>query len=134
MTDTLTTSFDRPIPVEALEALLKQTEWGAERPREKLQTLLDHSLWVGAWQGERLVGFARAVTDHVYRAFIEDVVIDGSLRGQGIGSVLVQHLIDRLAHVEQIELACGDHLIAFYERLGFARIGMTHMNIWRGKR
>lgn len=133
MNDNLIYSFDKPIPADAVERLLKQTEWGADRPRDSIQTMIDGSLCLGVWQGETLVGFVRVVTDDVYRAFIEDVVIDEPLRGQGIGSEMMRRLDARLAHIELVMLACGEERIPFYERLGFARVAMPVMQIWRGE-
>lgn len=132
MTHHLDYSFDKPTPTEDVERLLKQTEWGANRLRDHIQTMIDGSLCLGVWQDGTLVGFARAVTDGIYRAFIEDVVIDEALRGQGIGSEMVRRLNDRLAHIELVELACGEERVPFYERLGFVRDGKLHMSIWRG--
>ncbi len=132
MTHDLDYSFDKPIPAEAVERLLKQTEWGADRPRNNIQTMIDGSLCLSVWQNATLVGFARAVTDGVYRAFIEDVVIDEALRGQGIGSEMMRRFNDKLAHIELVMLGCGEERIPFYERLGFARVAMPIMQIWRG--
>jgi GNAT superfamily N-acetyltransferase len=79
-----------------------------------------------------LIGFARAVTDDLFRAYIEDVIVDEAYRGQGIGGEITRRLLERLAHVEEIALNCEDHLIPFYERFGFERFPMTHMHIWMG--
>ena len=63
-------------PAEVLR-LLRQTSWGARRTLEDVRTALSVApMHAGAWEDGRLVGFARAVTDGVYRGFIEDVVID----------------------------------------------------------
>jgi predicted GNAT family N-acyltransferase len=112
--------------------LLNQTSWAANRPLPDLQTMLDGSLWVGAWLDGRLVGFARVVTDGIYRALLEDVVVDETLRGQGIGQALVRHMLDRLAPVQQVLLVCGDHLVPFYSQHGFSLMTMPVMQLWKG--
>jgi predicted GNAT family N-acyltransferase len=128
----ITYTFDRPLPLDAVQRLLAQTDWAAHRSPADLQTMLAGSVCVGAWQADRLVGFARVITDGVYRALLEDVVVDESLRGQGIGRVLVERLLERLAHVQQILLVCGDHLIPFYDQFGFERMPLPVMQLWRG--
>jgi predicted GNAT family N-acyltransferase len=125
-------SFDRPLPLDAVQRLLTQTDWAANRSPADLQTMLAGSVWVGAWEDDRLVGFARAVTDGVYRALLEDVIVDESLRSQGIGQALVERLLERLAPVQQILLVCGDHLIPYYSQFGFERMTLPVMQLWKG--
>jgi ribosomal protein S18 acetylase RimI-like enzyme len=118
---------------EDLLDLFAQAGWTVKRTPAALQTMLDHSpAAVSVWDGERLIGYARAVTDDIYRALIEDVIVDEPYRGQGVGITMLRLLLERLAHVEEIALVCEDKNIAFYERLGFERFDMTHMHIWKG--
>ncbi len=119
---TVSFSSDRAIAPSDLKRLLKQTDWGANRSEAALQIMLRGTArQVGAWQGEQLVGYARALTDGCFRAFIEDVVVDESLRGQGIGRALIENLLNSLQDIEEIRLACSDENVAFYEKLGFKR-------------
>ncbi len=121
------------IPVAALMPLFAQTGWAANRLPAAVQAMLDKTLvCLGVWDGEKLIGFGRAVTDDVFRAVIEDVIVDEAYRGQGVGGELVRQLLQRLIHVEEIALVCEDHNIAFYEKYGFERFTMTHMHIWKG--
>ena len=129
----LTYSFAQIITPADLLPLFAQAGWTANRSSEAIQTLLDHTrVYLGVWDGTRLVGFARAITDDLFRAYIEDVIVDSTYRGQGIGAEIMRHLLTRLAHVEEITLNCEDHLIPFYERFGFERVGMAYMHIWKG--
>jgi predicted GNAT family N-acyltransferase len=128
----ITYSLDRPLPLDAVRRLLAQTDWAAQRTPADLQTMLAGSVWIGAWQDDWLVGFARAITDGVYRALLEDVVVDKALRGQGIGRALVEKLLERLAPVQQILLVCGDHLVPYYGQFGFERVMLPVMQLWKG--
>ncbi|HVO69924.1 MAG TPA: GNAT family N-acetyltransferase [Aggregatilineaceae bacterium] len=132
MTDSITYSLARPFPAADVQKLFRQTAWAATRSLDGVQAVLDRSVCVGAWQADRLVGFARTVTDDLYRAFIEDVIVDEALRGQGIGSELVGRLLVRLDHVEEIVLSCEEHLAPFYEHMGFRRVTHPFLNIWKG--
>lgn len=133
MSSDVTYSFDRPIPPVALQALYVQTGWAANRSTADIEKMLSGTIVaLGAWQGDQLVGFARAVTDDRFRAYIEDVVIAEELRGHGLGAAMMAVLMERLAHVEEVILSCEDHLIPFYERFGFQRVTHQFMNIWRG--
>ena len=83
----------------------------------------------GAWEGDRLVGFARVITDGIYQALIDDVVVKESKRGTGIGSELMRQLVERLTEVEEVFLHCGEQVVSFYERHRFERSYGVVMNL-----
>ena len=115
-------SFDREIKLEQLQGLLRQTGWANQRSIEGIQTMLDGTpLTLGAWEGDRLIGFVRVITDGIYRALIDDVVVEESKRGTGIGSELMRRIIERLAEVEEVFLHCGEQVVSFYEQHRFER-------------
>lgn len=88
-------SDKKEIRIDELMSLLKQTYWAAERPEEKVRKSLEHSVCYGAFDGEdRLVGFARVVTDFVSIYYLCDVVVDRNHRGQGIGKALVNTIVN----------------------------------------
>ena len=115
-------SFDRRIEPEQLLDLLRQAGWAKHRSMEGVRSMVEGtSLMVGAWEGDRLVGFSRAMTDGIYRALIDDVIVEESRRGEGIGSDLTRKLIGKLADVEEVFLHCGEGVVPFYERHRFER-------------
>ena len=110
------------ITAEQLLPLYRQTAWAATRDAEGVTRMLAGTpLHVTAWEGERLIGFARSVTDGVYRALVDDVVVDEEARHQGVGSALVRAMVAQLAGVEEVFLGCGEPVMPFYERLGWRR-------------
>ncbi|MCS7030927.1 MAG: GNAT family N-acetyltransferase [Gloeomargarita sp. SKYG116] len=95
--------------------------WAVNRTLEDLQTAVDHSEpVVTVWDGERLIGFARATSDWVYRAVLWDVVIHPEYRGRGLGRQLVETLLAHpsIRSVERVYLMTSSQQ-GFYERLGF---------------
>lgn len=132
MSRSIICSLTQPITPADVQPLLAQTDWANTRTPEQLQHLLAHSVCAGAWDGERLVGFARAVTDDLFRAFVEDVVVDEAYRAQGVGAALMGVLLKRLEHVQEIALTCIEARAAFYERLGFTRHTQPCMRRWQG--
>lgn len=123
-------SSERPIPPAEVLRLLRQTSWGVDRTEADMARALQHApVYVGAWRDGRLVGFARAVTDGVFRGFIEDVVVDEDARARGIGRGLVRALVERLAGLEVVALDCGEQLVPFYASVGFARSRNARMEI-----
>ena len=123
-------SFDREIELQQLQDLLRQTGWANRRSIEGIQTMLDGTpLTLGAWEGDRLVGFVRVMTDGIYRALIDDVVVEESKRGTGIGSELMQRITEQLAGVEEVFLRCGEQVVHFYERHRFERSNGVIMDL-----
>lgn len=49
---------------------------------------------VSAWDGERLVGFARAISDGVTNAYISTVAVLPEYRRRGIGYELIRRLLE----------------------------------------
>jgi N-acetylglutamate synthase-like GNAT family acetyltransferase len=95
--------------------------WGQNRKVEDLQTAIENSqVAVSMWDGDKLVGIARATSDGVFRATIWDVVIHPDYRGFGFGKTLVEKLLANsfMCRVERIYLTTT-YQQKFYEKLGF---------------
>ena len=86
---------------------------------------------MGVWEDDHLVGFARAISDGIYRALIDDVVVEESKRGMGIGSELMRRLVERLTEIgiQQVLLRCREDTVPFYERHGFEMAHGATMNL-----
>ena len=56
-------------------------------------------------------------------AHIEDVIVDNTYRGKGLGKMLVQKCIDYAQKLDcyKIILNCSDENIPFYEKCGFSK-------------
>lgn len=67
----------------------------------------------------RVVGFANAITDGGYMAFIPLVEVVASFQGRGIGSDLVRRLLDDLSDYYAVDVMCDPELQPFYRHLGF---------------
>lgn len=110
------------IVAEQLLPLFRQTDFADDRDESGCAHLLATArLHVSAWEGDRLVGFARSVTDGQYIALIVDVVVDEPFRGRGIGSAMLRRIAQELAEVEEILLGCEENMVPFYQKLGWAR-------------
>ena len=73
--------------------------------------MLDGSqLTLGGWDEDRLIAFARVITDDLYRAVIDDVVVESAYRERGIASQMIEKVLMRLQHIEVIMLDCSPEL------------------------
>jgi ribosomal protein S18 acetylase RimI-like enzyme len=114
-----------------LVLLYQQAPWATGRTAEDTRAMLQETdLAVSAWDGNRLVGFGRLLTDYVYRASIWDVIVDRDYQGQDIGTEIVQRLLHHpsLKRVELFWLCTRDKQ-TFYEKLGFTANEQTGM-VW----
>ena len=103
--------------------------WAKDRTIEDIQIAIDNSNpVVTVWDSDRVVGFARATSDGVYRAGIWDVVIHPDYRGRGLGGKLVETVLTH-PHVNKVERVylTTTNQQSFYERIGFKRNDTTTM-------
>ncbi|MEA5463958.1 GNAT family N-acetyltransferase [Leptothoe sp. PORK10 BA2] len=121
----ITFSTDRNIDLYELEELCDAVGW-SRRPLRKVKKAIQHSfLVVTMWEQQgarkRLIGFARATSDHAFNATIWDVVVHPSFQGQGLGKALMAQLIKKLRSedISNVTLFADPHVVNFYKNLGF---------------
>ena len=104
---------------------LYQKEWFTKgRTLEDIETMLEHTDFVFGFcdaKTNELVGFARVVSDSIYKAFVFDVIVEEGYRSKGLGRLVMDTIFNHpvLKHVSHIELYCPEHLVSFYEPMGF---------------
>lgn len=117
---------EREIPSSVVRLLYQQEGWWQERSEDDLAAVIASGPAVGAWKGDQLVGFARAVSDGRFRAYVEDVVVDTAHRGSGCGAALMAALHAELSGIDVVSLFCHEDLVGFYEQAGYR---FTHQRI-----
>lgn len=105
--------------------------WAKGRSIEDLSIAIANSNPViSVWDGEKLIGFARANSDGIYRATIWDVVIHPEYQGTGLGSKLVETVLSHpQMQVERVYLMTT-HQQKFYEKIGFETNSTTTMVLY----
>jgi len=114
--------------------LYRQAPWAKHRALEQAQAMLAKTdVVISAWDGPRLVGFGRVLTDYVFRASIWDVIVDRDYQGRKIGTEIVRRILEHPT-LQQVELfwLCT-RMPGFYERLGFSAKEQTGM-VWSRKK
>ena len=73
--------------------ILEKSTLGLRRPLADLaamELMIQHgNVYVGAYDGRKLVGLARVMTDFVYTSYLSDLAIDEAYQHQGIGKQLI---------------------------------------------
>ena len=85
----------------------------------------EHSLLVlGAYEGDELLGIIRAVGDGATIVFVQDILVYPEQQRKGVGSALLQAVLDRYSAVRQIELVTDntEKTVAFYKSMGFSEL------------
>jgi predicted GNAT family N-acyltransferase len=117
--------------IPELAALMRTAWWMSERTTADVERLLGNSdLVLAAMDRDKLVGFARVLTDYTHVALLLDVIVDESYRGSGVGAVLLDAVVNHaaLAEVRSLELVCQPELVAFYRRWGFSeQVGRSRL-------
>jgi GNAT superfamily N-acetyltransferase len=111
---------ERPIDPAQVRRLYETVPWGDGRDDAGIAKTLEVNVAVGAWDGDELIGFTRAMSDGLYRAYVEDVMIDPDYRGNKIGERMVAKLLEELGEIEIVSLFCEPERVAFYQRNGFS--------------
>lgn len=118
-------STDRDLDLYELEELCSAVGW-SRRPLRKVKKALQYSfLVVSIWEmrgpQRRLVGFARATSDHAFNATLWDVVVHPDYQGKGLGKALMKYVIKKLRaeDISNITLFADPHVVDFYRNLGF---------------
>ncbi|HEY6572048.1 MAG TPA: GNAT family N-acetyltransferase [Candidatus Eisenbacteria bacterium] len=109
------------VNLSQLLSLYHITYWAKGRTAGQVERALQHSRpVVTAWDGDRMVGFTRVISDLTYRATIWDVIVAESHRKRGIGREMMRLVLDHpdLKTVSMFVLLTMDQH-RFYENLGF---------------
>ena len=114
--------------VEELHALYQQEWWTRGRTVEEVRLMAARSeyLYGICDEDSALVGFARVLSDGVFKALIFDVIVHPEHRGHKLGARLMERIVDdpRLSRVRHFELYCLPELEPFYAGIGFtAEVG-----------
>jgi GNAT superfamily N-acetyltransferase len=112
----------RRLDLDAVMGLLAMSYWANDRPRSVMEKAIRHSVCFGLCHQGRLVGFARAVTDHATFTWVCDVILHPDHRRHGLGTWMMKCLLEHpdlqtVSYHLRTEDAHG-----LYERFGFKRV------------
>lgn len=101
--------------------LLKMTYWANKHSREQIEKSMNNSSCYGIRldDGQKLIGFARVISDYATFYYLCDVIIDPEYRHQGLGKALVSAVISmpKYAGLRGFLLTRDAH--GLYEKYGF---------------
>ena len=111
------------ITAEQAIDLYKRSTLGERRPIDNIATfkamLKNANLTITAWDGEKLVGISRSLTDFAYVAYLADLAVDEQYQRAGIGKQLIEETKERLGPECMIVLLAAPKANEYYEHIGF---------------
>lgn len=103
--------------------LLNRSTLGARRPVDdpkSIAAMLCHAdLLCTAWDGDKLVGIARSVTDFEFCCYLSDLAVDEAYQKRGIGKKLIALTKSRLGSKAFIILVAAPKAEGYYSKIGF---------------
>jgi GNAT superfamily N-acetyltransferase len=108
--------------LELIHSVLTKLSWAQGVTLEVVKHAMQHSLAFGMFEQDSQIGYARVVTDFTRTAWLADVFILESHRGQGLGKFFVKTILEhpRLQTVKW--LLTTDDAHELYRQFGFSEI------------
>ena len=110
--------------------LLKRSTLAERRPVDDascIRAMLAHgNLLCTAWDGEKLVGVARSVTDFEFCCYLSDLAVDETYQKRGIGRELIRLTQARLGKKAKLILLSAPKAEGYYPKIGFDQ----HHSAW----
>ncbi|GGH19525.1 GNAT family N-acetyltransferase [Paenibacillus segetis] len=98
---------------------------GIKRPvndLDRIQKMIDNAdICISAWDGEKLVGVARAITDFSYCCYLSDLAVSLEYQKTGIGTELVARLRKHLGEEVSLLLLSAPTAMDYYPCIGFEK-------------
>ncbi|MBN9696367.1 MAG: GNAT family N-acetyltransferase [Zoogloea sp.] len=115
--------YRRDVPLRTEDIIRVFQASGIRRPIDDAARIgrmfAQSNLVLSAWDGERLVGVCRALTDFSYCCYLSDLAVDRACQHQGIGRELVERTRTLLGEEVSIILLSAPEAMDFYPRLSF---------------
>lgn len=106
--------------------ILRRSTLGERRPLQDLdameQMFLHGNTYVGAYDGGKLIGIARVMTDFVFTSYLSDLAVDEQYQRQGIGKQLIREVQQAIPKAKIILLA-APAAEGYYPKIGMQHHG-----------
>jgi hypothetical protein len=110
--------------------LLERSLLAERRPTDDpdcIKAMLQHSnLLCTAWDGPKLVGVARSITDFAYCCYLSDLAVDLEYQRIGVGKGLLRLTQSKLGNKAKIILLAAPNAETYYQHIGFE----AHKSAW----
>jgi ribosomal protein S18 acetylase RimI-like enzyme len=120
----ITYQINAPLTVDDVIRVFRNS--GIRRPidqPDRIQEMIDHAnLIVSAWDGQKLIGIGRALTDFSFCCYLSDLAVDRDYQRSGIGRALVKAVLKQIGDRCSLILLSAPEAMEYYPKLGFEEI------------
>jgi GNAT superfamily N-acetyltransferase len=115
--------INTPVSADQFIELLNESTLGERRPvddRQCMDGMVNNSnLMVTAWDGDKLIGIARSMTDFHYACYVSDLAVHKRYQNKGIGKNLLNITQEQLGPKCNLILIAAPAANTYYEHIGF---------------
>ena len=116
---------DKTITADEFIDVLKRSTLDRRRPvddKNRIQLMLDHgNVLITAWDGNRLVGVSRALSDFSFCCYLSDLAVDHAYQKQGIGRKLIEEAHKVSGEKTALILLAAPDAAEYYPHIGMER-------------
>lgn len=98
---------------------------GLPRPTqdaERIKKMYDNSnLIITAWDGEKLVGVSRCITDWCWSCYLADLAVQPGYQKEGIGKKLIEFTKEKAGEEVMVLLLSVPTAMEYYPKVGFTK-------------
>lgn len=107
--------------LENIQRLLKMTYWADKRSPETVEKSVRNASCYGVYLDDvnKLVGFARVISDYATTFYLADVIIDPEYQRQGFGTALVSYVLSRPEYQGLRGILLTKNAHGLYRKFGF---------------
>ena len=122
----MTIHYKINVPLATLDILRVYNGSGIRRPTHDVPRIekmfAQANLIASAWEDDKLIGIARALTDHSYCCYLSDLAVDLGYQRQGIGHQLIQTIRNQLSDQVSLILLSAPNAMDYYPKVGFTAL------------
>lgn len=114
------------LSVNEFKEILEDSSLGERRPIhdfEKLGKMLNNAdILISAWEGKKLVGVARSISDFGYCTCLSDLAVHKGFQNKGIGKELINKTRMLIDKDSNLFLISAPNANEYYPHIGFKKL------------
>ena len=122
---------DAPLSVYSFIDILKRSTLAERRPvadEERIAAMLGGAnILITAWDGDKLVGVSRALSDHAYCCYLSDLAVDVAYQKRGIGKQLIALTHQKAGRGCALMLTAAPAAMDYYAKAGMKKADNAFM-------